>query len=163
MTQTQNASRPRPEPTPRNGVNTPALFATIGAVKNQPELARFRFSATNRWIAGTHSRSRMESFFGAGATHAHAGDFQHDADHPAVLCGADQGPTPVEFVLHALASCLTAGIANIAAARGVTLSSVESTVEGDIDLRGILGLSDEVRNGYQALRVHFRIAGDAPP
>jgi uncharacterized OsmC-like protein len=156
------ARKPRPDPVPRNGVDTPALFATIGAVKSQPELARFRFRATNRWIAGTHSRTRMEAFTGAGSVHTHGTDFQYDGDHPAVLCGADQGPTPVEFILHALASCLTAGIANIAAARGVNLTSVESTVEGDIDLQGILGLSEEVRNGYQGIRVNFRIRGDAP-
>jgi uncharacterized OsmC-like protein len=163
-------ARPPAQPTkevsmsqiPRNGVDTPALFATIGAVKGQPELGKFRFRATNRWIAGTHSRSRMEAFSGAGGVHTHGTDFQLDGDHPAVLCGADQGPTPVEFVLHALASCLTAGIANIAAARGVTLTSVESTVEGDIDLRGILGLSDEVRNGYSGIRASFQIRGDAP-
>jgi len=85
-----------------------------------------------------------------------------DADHPQVLCGADQGPTPVEFLLHALASCLTAGIANIAAVRGVTLTAVESTVEGDIDLQGIFGMSPEVRNGYKEIRASFRIEGDAP-
>jgi uncharacterized OsmC-like protein len=86
----------------------------------------------------------------------------YDADHPAVLVGADNGPTPVEFVLHALAACLTAGLANIAAARGVNLESVESTVEGDIDLLGILGLSDEVRNGYQGIKVSFKVRGDDP-
>ncbi|HKA91070.1 MAG TPA: OsmC family protein [Haliangiales bacterium] len=160
--ETTRSQKPRPAPTPRHGVDTPALFATINLVKEQPELAKFRFRATNRWVRGTHSRSRMESFFGAGGEHRHAGDFAADADHPAVLCGADQGPTPVEFVLHALAACLTAGIANIAAARGVTLTEVESTVEGDIDLRGILGISDEVRNGYQGIRASFRIRGDAP-
>jgi uncharacterized OsmC-like protein len=143
-------------------VDTPNLFATINAVAGQPELARFRFRATNRWVTGTHSRSRIESFSGAGSEHVHKGAFQYDADHPAVLVGADQGPTPVEFLLHALASCLTAGIANIAAARGVTLTRVESTVEGDMDLLGILGLSNEVRNGYQQIRVAFRIEGDAP-
>jgi len=163
MDKNTEAAPTRKPPTPRNGVDTPALFATIGAVAGQPELAKFRFRATNRWIRGTHSRSKMESFLGAGGEHAHAGDFQYDGDHPAVLCGADQGPTPVEFVLHALASCLTAGIANIAAARGVTLTEVESTVEGDIDLRGILGLSNEVRNGYERIRASFRIRGDAPP
>ena len=148
--------------TPRNGVDTPALFATIDAVKQQPELAQFRFRATNRWVKGTHSRGRMETFFGAGGEHRHANVPELDSDHPAVLCGADQGPTPVEFLLHALASCLTAGIANIAAARGVTLTEVESSVEGDIDLRGILGLSGKVRNGYQRVRARFRIRGDAP-
>jgi len=147
---------------PLNGVDTPNLFATINAVGNQPELARFQFRATNRWLEGTHSRSRIESFSGAGGEHTHASTFQYDADHPAVLVGADRGPTPVEFLLHALASCLTAGVANIAAARGVTLTEVESTVEGNLDLRGILGLSNEVRNGYQQIRVMFTIKGDAP-
>jgi uncharacterized OsmC-like protein len=88
--------------------------------------------------------------------------FQAAADHPTILCGDDQAPAPVEWVLHALAACLTAGIANISAARGVTLHSVECTVEGDIDLQGILGLSDKVRNGFQAIRVDFTIKGDAP-
>jgi len=150
------------EPVRLNGVDTPTLFATINAVKGQPDLAKFRFRATNRWIRGTHSRTRIEAFDGAGAQHTHGGDFQFDADHPEVLVGTDQGPAPVEFLLHGLAACLTAGIGNIAAARGVKLSEVESTVEGDIDLRGILGISDEVRNGYQGIRVSFRIKGDAP-
>ena len=92
----------------------------------------------------------------------HKQPFIFDADHPAVLVGQDNGPTPVEFLLHALAACLTAGIANIAAVRGVNLTSVESTVEGDIDLLGILGLSDEVRNGYQQMRVSFTLRGDDP-
>lgn len=156
----ENTSRER---APMNGVDTPTLFATINAVKAQPELAKFRFTATNTWIRGTHSRSRIELFSGAGTEHKHTGDVQFDADHPAVLVGKDAAPTPVEFLLHAIASCITAGIGNIAAARGVQLTSVESTVEGDIDLRGILGLSDEVRNGYQQMRVNFRIVGDASP
>jgi uncharacterized OsmC-like protein len=138
------------------------LLATIGVVRGEPDLARFVFRATNRWQQGTHSRTRIEAFDGAGGTHPHQQEFAYDADHPPVLVGRDQGPTPVEFLLHALASCLTAGIANVAAARGVTLHEVESTLEGDIDLRGILGISDEVRNGYQEIRVHFRIRGDAP-
>jgi uncharacterized OsmC-like protein len=146
-----------------NGVDTPTLFATINAVKGQPELAKFRFTATNTWMRGTHSRSRIELFSGAGADHTHTGDVQFDADHPAVLVGQDAAPTPVEFLLHAIASCITAGIGNIAAARGVKLTSVESSVEGDIDLRGILGLSDEVRNGFQQMRVNFRITGDGSP
>ena len=144
---------------PRNGVDTPTLFATLNAVKGQPELAQFQFRATNRWILGTNSRTTIEPFKGAGGTHAHKGDFQYDADHPAVLVGGDHAPTPVEFLLHALAGCLTAGIANIAAARGITLSEVSSTVEGDIDL---LGLSDSVRNGYERIRVRFDVKGDAP-
>jgi uncharacterized OsmC-like protein len=104
----------------------------------------------------------MESFSGAGGDHDQPGEFQYDADHPPVLCGEGLGPTPVEFLLHALAACLTAGIANIAAARGIELTEVESTVEGDMDMQGILGLSDEVRNGYEGIRVNFKIKGDAP-
>ena len=148
---------------PRNGIDTPTLFATLNVVKGQPELAKFQFRATNRWIRGTNSRSRIEPFKGAGGVHAHKGVHEYDADHPAVLVGGDEAPTPVEFLLHAIAACITAGIANIAAARGVTLTEVHSTVEGDIDLLGILGLSDQVRNGYEKIRVSFEIKGDAPP
>jgi uncharacterized OsmC-like protein len=148
---------------PRNGVDTPTLFATLDAVKDRPELAKFQFRATNRWILGTNSRTTIEPFTGAGGTHLHKGEFQYDADHPAVLVGGDHAPTPVEFLLHAIAGCLTAGIANIAAARGITLSEVSSTVEGDIDLLGVLGLSDSVRNGYERIRVSFEVKGDAPP
>ena len=147
---------------PRNGVDTPALMATINAVRDTRALAKFQFCASNRWMSGTHSETRIESFTGAGGEHQHNAVFRFDADHPAVLVGEDRGPTPTEFLLHALAGCITAGIANIAAARGVTLTSVESQVEGDIDLQGILGLSDKVRNGYERIRISFTIAGDAP-
>jgi uncharacterized OsmC-like protein len=156
------ATTTKRERVPLNGVDTPTLFATIEAVKGQPELAKFQFRASSRWLAGTHSRSRVEAFSGAGGTHRHERDFEFDADHPKVLTGGGAGPTPVEYLLHGLAACLTAGIANVAAARGVTLIEVESSVEGDIDLRGILGLSKDVRNGYQGIRVSFRIKGDAP-
>jgi len=149
-------------PEPRNGVDTPALIGTIDAVAAHPELAKFQFRATNRWQKGVHSRTSIQSFHGAGGEQLHEKEFVYDGDHPATLVGRDQGATPVEFLLHALASCLTAGIGNIAAARGVTLHEVESTVEGDIDLQGVLGLSDEVRNGYQSIRVNFKIKGDAP-
>jgi len=155
-------AKPR-ERTPLNGVDTPKLFATLNVVKAQPELAKFQFRATNHWVKGTHSTSRIETFSGAGGEHRNIGDTLFDADHPAVLVGADNAPTPVEFLLHAIAACITSGIGNIAAARGVKLTEVESTVAGDIDLRGILGLSDQVRNGYEEMRVHFRIKGDAPP
>jgi uncharacterized OsmC-like protein len=148
---------------PRNGVNTPVLMATINAVKESPALAKFQFRATNRWVDGTYSESRVESFTGAGGEHTHEASFSYGADHPAVLVGQDRGPTPIEFLLHGLAACITAGIGNIAAARGVTLTSVESRVEGDIDLQGLLGLSSDVRNGYQRIRISFTIAGDAPP
>jgi uncharacterized OsmC-like protein len=152
----------RRERVPMNGVDVPTLFATIDAVKGQPELAKFKFRASSRWLEGTHSRSRAEAFSGAGGTHDHAGTFEFDADHPKVLVGTGRGPTPVEYLLHGLAACLTAGIANIAAARGVKLSEVESTVEGDIDLGGVLGISKDTRNGYEGIRVRFRIKGDAP-
>jgi len=163
MSQTPVADAGPRERVPLNGVDTPTLFATINAVKAQPELAAFQFRATNRWLTGTHSRSRIETFAGAGGEHRHAGTIEFDADHPAVLVGADHAPTPVEFLLHALAACITSGIGNIAAARGVRLTEVESRVEGDIDLLGILGLSDRVRNGYSRMRVNFRVTGDASP
>jgi uncharacterized OsmC-like protein len=161
-TQTRQSSEPqRKEKRPLNGVDVPTLFATINAVAEQPELAQFRFRASNRWIKGTHSRSKIEGFRGAGGEHAQAGDFIYDADHPPVLCGAGNAPTPVEFLLHAIAACITAGIGNIAAARGIELESVESHVEADADLRGLLGISDEVRNGYDGIRLSVKVKGDA--
>ncbi len=147
---------------PRNGVDTPTLFATLDAVKGQPELAKFQFRVSNRWVKGTNSRSRMESFTGAGGEQQHKRAYEYDADHPTVLVGGDEGPTPVEFLLHGLAACITAGIANIAAARGVTLTEVTSRIDGDINLLGLLGLSKEVRNGYEGIRATFEIKGDAP-
>jgi uncharacterized OsmC-like protein len=146
----------------RNGVDTAALFATLDAVKQAPEAAGFQFRAHNQWISGTHNRSTIAGFFGVGEERTHERTFVFDADHPAVLVGQDHGPTPVEFLLHALAACLTAGLANIAAARRVRLTEVRSTISGDIDLNGILGLNPEVRNGYEQITVRFTIKGDAP-
>jgi uncharacterized OsmC-like protein len=142
----------------RNGVDTATLFATLDAVKQTPEAASFQFRAHNQWQSGTHNRSTITDFFGVGEERTHQRSFTFDADHPAVLVGRDHGPTPVEFVLHALAACL----ANIAAARKVKLTEVRSTVSGDLDLNGILGLDPAVRNGYQQITVHFTIKGDAP-
>ena len=106
----------------------------------------------------------MHGFFGAGGEHKHIAAYKATGDHPAVLCGADMGPTPVEWLLHALATtCLMAGVGNVAAARGVKLNKVEAKIEGDIDLRGLLGLSNEVRNGYQDIKVSFETDGDASP
>lgn len=144
-----------------NGVDVPNLFATLDVVRDQPEAAKFQFRATNTMVSGTNSRSTISGFFGAGEERAHKAVYTYDADHPEVLVGADNGPTPVEFLLHALASCLTAGIANIASARGVNLNRVESTVSGDIDLMGLLGLDESVRNGFQEIRIDFEIEGDA--
>ena len=147
--------------TDRNGVDTTTLFATLDAVREMPAAAQFQFRAHNEWVQGTHSRSTISDYFGVGEERTHEHEFVFDADHPAVLVGKDNGPTPVEFLLHALASCLTAGMCNIAAARGVTLTEVRSTVSGDIDLNGIFGLQP-VRNGYQQVEVRFVVKGDAP-
>jgi uncharacterized OsmC-like protein len=146
----------------RNGVDVATLFATLDAVKDQKEIARFQFRASNTWVSGTHNRSQLSGFYGAMQELQHKQVTTLDADHPAVLVGQDNGPTPIEFVLHAIAACLTSGLANIAAARRVDLHKVTSTVEGDIDLLGLLGLSDgTVRNGYQQIRITFHIEGDA--
>jgi uncharacterized OsmC-like protein len=147
-----------------NGVDVPALFATLDAVKGTPEIAAFQFRARNTWVSGTHNRTVIQGFYGAGQEDTSRSEpFVYDADHPAVLVGGGNAPTPVEFVLHALAACLTSGVANIAAARGVTLHRVESTVEGDINVLGLLGIDDGVRNGYNQIRVSFAIEGDATP
>jgi uncharacterized OsmC-like protein len=146
----------------RNGVDTAALFATIDAVKADHDIAKFQFRATNTWVTGTHNRSTIHGFHGATQELTHQRPFVMDADHPPVLVGSDEGPTPVEYVLHSLAACLTAGLANVAAARGVHLDEVSSTVEGDIDLLGILGLSGDVRNGFQQIKVSFKLRGDDP-
>jgi uncharacterized OsmC-like protein len=146
----------------RNGVDTATLFATLDAIKGQNEIAKFQFRASNTWLTGTHSRSTASGFYGAMQEMQHKSETVLEFDHPAVLVGADNGPTPVEYVLHAIAACLTSGIANIAAVRKVDLTKVTSTVEGDIDLLGILGLSDgSVRNGYEQIKVTIHIEGDA--
>jgi uncharacterized OsmC-like protein len=143
-------------------VDVPTLFATLDAVKAQPEIAAFQFRATNEWVSGTHNRSTIQGFYGAGQEdQSRPVPFTYHADHPAVLVGNNNGPTPVEFLLHAIAACLTSGLANIAAARGIPLRRVRSSVQGDIDLLGILGISDTVRNGYSQIRVSFEIDGDA--
>jgi len=161
-TTTNETKTERKIPEPRNGVDTTNLFATINAVAGMPELAKFQFRATNKWETGTHSKTTVNSYSGACADHTREKTFVLDTDHPAVLVGKDNGPTPVELLLIGLAGCLTAGIGNISAARGVTLESVESTVEGNIDLMGLLGLDKEVRNGFQDMNIHFKIKGDAP-
>ena len=147
-----------------NGVDVPTLFATLDAVKAQPDIAQFQFRARNEWISGTHNRSTIQGFYGAGQEDtSRTQPFTFDADHPGVLVGSNNAPTAAEFLLHAIAACLTSGLANIAAVRGVQLHRVSSTVEGDIDLLGILGISGEVRNGYRQIRVSFEIEGDASP
>ena len=160
---TETTTKPRRAKLPLNGVDTPTLFGTLDVVKAQPELAKFQFRASNRWKSGTLSETTIGTFSGAGGEHAHKTTFTLNADHPGVLVGEDRAPLPIEYLLHALATCITGGIANIAAARGVTLTEVQSTIEGDIDLLGIFGMSKDVRNGYQGIRASFAIKGDAPP
>lgn len=146
----------------RNGVDTTALFATLDVVKSDPEIAQFQFRAENTWLKGTHNRSVIHGFYGAKQEMEHRRPTVLEADHPTVLVGADNAPTPVEYLLHAIAACLTAGIANIAAARRVNLTEVSSTVEGDINVLGLLGLDNDVRNGYSGLRLTFTMKGDEP-
>jgi uncharacterized OsmC-like protein len=148
--------------TVRNGVDTERMYATLDLIKGQPELARFRFRASNRWIDGAHNRSTIQGFYGAGAEDtSRASAFELDAGEPEILLGMNTGPNPVEYVLHALAACLTISIVYVAAARKVKLTSVESTVAGELDARGAFGLSDEVRNGFDRISVAFRVAGEA--
>jgi uncharacterized OsmC-like protein len=144
-----------------NGVDPTALFATINAVRAQPKPADFRFRVSNRWVSGTHNRAVISGFYAAGQEHRHEHETVLDSDHPAVLVGTDQGPTPAEYLLHALGACLMSGLGNVAAARGIQLDEVMATVEGDIDLRGILGLDPTVRNGFQGDRVTFHVKGAA--
>jgi uncharacterized OsmC-like protein len=147
----------------RNGVDTEKMFATLDLIKEQPELAKFQFRATNRWIDGAHNRSAIAGFYAAGGEDTSRDEvFQIDAGEPAILLGTDTGPNPAEHLLHALAACLTTSIVYVAAARRVELTSVESTLTGDMDVRGALGVDEEPRNGFERIGVSFRLTGDAP-
>lgn len=145
-----------------NGVNVAAILEAREAMTAAPEAARFQWRATCEWVSGTHSRMTVEDFYGAAAEQRHRKVFTFDADHPELFAAEDNGVTPVEFVLVALAGCLTAGIATVAANRGVALRSVSATIEGDMDLRGILGIDPEVRQGFHGVRVRFHVDADAP-
>jgi uncharacterized OsmC-like protein len=147
----------------RNGVDTAQMFGTLDAIKAEPSLGRFQFRVANEWQGGAHNRSTIQRFYGAGQEDSSREQpFTIDAGEPAVLLGHDEGPNPAEALLHALAACLTTSLVYVAAARGVRLSRVESRLEGDMDVRGALGLSDEVRNGFERIRVTFTVEGDAP-
>ena len=147
----------------RNGVDTEVMFGTLDAIKAQPELGKFQFRARNRWLGGAHNRTTIRDFYAAGQEDtSRAAEFVLDAGEPVILLGTDTGPNPAEYLLHALAACLTTSLVYVAAARGVHLTEVESTLEGDMDVQGALGLSDEYRNGFERIRVSFRVAGDAP-
>lgn len=145
-----------------NGVEVGRIGETVEAVRHTPSLATFQFRATNQWIDGSHNRSTIKSFYGVGQEDtSRTTPFVLDTDKPPVLLGKNQGPAPVEFVLHALAACLTTSLVFHAAARGIHIESVESKVEGDLDLQGFLGLSESVRKGYQQIRVSFTVKSDA--
>jgi uncharacterized OsmC-like protein len=143
-----------------NGVNVTALFNTMDAVKNEPVIAEFEFRANNIWDKGGHNRTSIKDFFGAKEVHAHDRPFELDADEPPVLLGEDTGPNPVEYLLTALASCVTSSLVYHAAAKGIEIRGVKSRVEGDLDLRGFLGLSEDVPKGYKQIRMVFTIDAD---
>lgn len=144
-----------------NGVNVEALLNARTALSEAPEAAQFTWKATNEWVNGTHSKSTIESYYGLGEDHQHKSTFSFDADHPAVFAAEDNGPTPVEYVLVALASCLSAGVASVAQNRNIQLNSVKATIEGDMDILGILGGDPDVRNGFNGIKVHYEIDADA--
>lgn len=145
-----------------NGVNVTQLTETVRAIQANPTLAAFRFRATNTWLGGGHSRTAIKGFWGAGQEDAsRAEPFLLDGDEPPVLLGANHAPNAVETVLHALASCLAIGVAYNAAAQGIDIRSLEFDLEGEMDLHGFLGLSADVRPGYQNIRVTYRVDTDA--
>jgi uncharacterized OsmC-like protein len=151
------------EKTTINGVNVEELFKSIDALREMPNLASFKFRLNNRWIDGGLNRSSIKNFYGTGLEHTTRREpFILEADEPPVLLGKDQAPNPVEYLLHALAGCVTSSIVFHAAARGITIKELESRVEGEIDIRGFLGIDNSVPRGYRRIRMKFRIKADAP-
>ncbi len=146
-----------------NGVNVEALLGAREALAKAPQAAQFKWRATCKWMNGTHSRSTVEGFYGLGDEQKHKTQFTFDADHPEIFASQDKGATPVEFVLVGLASCLTAGIAAVAQLRQIKLRSVSATLQGSMDVRGILGADTEVRNGFDGIEVIYNIDADASP
>ena len=144
-----------------NGVNVTALLGAREALGQAPEAARFNWKATCRWMHGTHSRSHVQGYYGLGQEQRHRTEFAFDTDHPEVFASEDNGATPVEMVLTGLAGCLTAGVASVAQMRNITLRSVTAVVEGSMDIRGILGMDTDIRNGFDDVRVRFAIDADA--
>lgn len=143
-----------------NGVDVGQLFKTIEAIKGTPDIAKFKFRATNEWIHGGHNRTTVKDFYGAQQDHDHLSPFVLDEDEPEVLLGEDKGPNPVEYLLTGLIGCLTSALVYHAAAKGIQIKGVKSRLEGDIDLRGFLGLSPDVKVGYENIRVYFKIDAD---
>jgi uncharacterized OsmC-like protein len=157
---TQAAALKAPKANIVNGVDVDRLFDTIEAIKDSPGIAKFKFRAKNRWIDGGRNHTTIEDFYGAEENHAHDVAFELDADEPHLLLGEDKGPNPVEYLLTALAGCLTSSLVYHAAAQGIKIRSVESRLEGDLDLRGFLGLAPDVKVGYETIRVIFTIDAD---
>jgi len=151
----------RKTPVVNNGVNVEALLGAREALTEAPAAARFQWRATSSWVRGTHTRSACEGFFGLGEEHKHRREFSFDTDHPEVFASEDNGATPVEMVLVGLAGCLTAGIATVAQNREIQLNSVTATLEGGMDLAGILGIDGDVRNGFDGVQVNFEVDADA--
>lgn len=146
-----------------NGVNVAALIEAREALTKAPEAAQFKWRAACEWKGGVHSHSTVEGFYGLGQEQLHKRTFAFDADHPEIFAAEDKGATPVEYVLVGLASCLTAGIAAVAQNRNIQLRSVTATVEGDMDIQGILGIDSDVRNGFGGIKVTYNIDADAKP
>ena len=146
-----------------NGVNVQALLDARDALTEAPAAARFKWRATCDWVNGTHSHSSVQGFYGLGEEQARQTTFDFSADHPEVFASQDKGATPVEYVLVGLAGCLTAGVASVAQNRGIQLRSVKATLEGNMDIQGILGIDRDVRNGFDDIRVVFDIDADASP
>ncbi len=146
-----------------NGVNVQFLLGAREALREAPAGAQFKWRATCKWVYGTHSRSTVKGFFGLGEEHQHKTEFTFDADHPEVFASEDQAATPVELVLAGLASCLTAGIASVAQMREIQLRSVTATLEAGMDIQGILGIDSDVRNGFDGIKVTYKIDADATP
>jgi uncharacterized OsmC-like protein len=144
-----------------NGVNVQALLDAREVLRGAPEAAQFTWRAQSRWQNGVHSETRIQNFFGLGTEQSHKTEAVFDADHPEIFAATDNGITPIEYLLVGLASCLTAGVASVAQNRGIQLRSVEATVEGNHDIRGILGVDSDVRNGFNDLKVTFTIDADA--
>jgi len=143
-----------------NGINTEQLFSTIDLIKENPNIAKFKFRATNKWINGAHCRGTIKDFYGALKEDDSRSPVDYDMDEPPVLLGKNEGRNPVEYLLVALSGCITTSIVAHASAKGIKINSVESRYEGDIDLRGFLGLSEDVPVGYQEIRVFFKIDAD---
>ena len=146
-----------------NGVNVEALLGAREALSQAPEAAQFTWRAECKWVNGTHSQTSVKGFFGLGGEQSHKTTFTFDDDHPEIFASEDNGATPVEMVLAGLASCLTAGVAAVAQNREIQLKSVSATLEGDMDVRGILGMDSDVRNGFSGIKVTYKIDADASP